>query len=198
MERFSPEKNNKDRWEKAIILERLRGPHSFMIHSLQEVTVKESALILGDACKVNSKFLIEQAGFESVDNVDQSPLINDDYYVSEKLHNHQILFGDFNLPENKYNFIYGKSISFLKPELLEKILLKIEKSLKKGGIFTSVWLLPSSTISSYGTWEKETIETALRKTKFSIVSQKEIFNENAKDLSGKETIAHYMVLVLKK
>ena len=68
--KFSPEKSKEDKWERAILLERERPPHPTMIDSLTEVLDKDSALILGDACKVNSKFLIEQAGFQSVDNVD--------------------------------------------------------------------------------------------------------------------------------
>ena len=195
--KFSPEKSKEDKWERAILLERERPPHPTMIDSLTEVLDKDSALILGDACKVNSKFLIEQAGFQSVDNVDQSPLINDDYYISDKLHNHQVLFGDFDFPENKYDFIYGKSISFLKPKILEKILIKIKESLKPGGIFTSIWLLPKTTVASHGIWEKETIEKALEKTNFSTVSQKEVFNDIG-SLSGKEGVTHYMELILRK
>ncbi len=196
--KFSPEKPKGDKWERAILLEREKQPtHSLMIKALREVANKNSALILGDACKVNSKYLIEESGFQSVDNVDQSPLINDDYYVSEKLHNHQVLFGDYDFPENKYDFIYGKSITFLHKEILEKTLLKIEKSLKQDGIFTSIWLLPKNTMVSIGKWEKEKIEKALGNLQLTILSQQEILQEG-KNLGGKEGVSHCLEVVMKK
>lgn len=195
--KFSPEKLKKDAWEQAILLERNQSVHLSMIRSLDQVTRKESALILGDACKVNSRYLIEESGFQSVDNVDASPLINDDYYVSEKLHNHEMVFGGFHFPESKYDFIYGKSISFLHKEILEKTLLKIEKSLKQDGIFTSIWLLPKNTMVSIGKWEKERIEKALENLQLTILSQQEILQEG-KNLGGKEGVSHCLEVVMKK
>src|SRR5690606_37090316 len=105
------------------------------------------------------------------DNVDQSPLINDDYYVSEKLHNHQMYFGEFHFPENTYDFIYGKSITFLKEEYLEEVLLKIEKSLKQDGVFLSTWLLPESTSVTSGKWDPEILEKILNNLNLTILSK---------------------------
>jgi hypothetical protein len=196
--KFSPEKPNGDKWGRAILLEREKQrTHPLMIEALREVVNKDSALILGDACKVNSKYLIEESGFQSVDNVDSSPLINDDYYVSEKLHNYEVLFGSFEFPENKYDFIYGKSITFLKKELLEKMLLKIEKSLKTGGVFVSTWLLSKNTTVPFGKWEEGEIEKVLVNINLTTLLKKEILQEG-KNLSGNDGISHYLELVMKK
>jgi hypothetical protein len=196
-QKFSPEKIKQDRWERAILIERNHSPQSLLIKTLDKITHHDSALILGDACKVNSKYLIEQEDFKSVDNVDASPLINDDYYKSEKLHNHQMLFGAFDFPENKYDFIYGKSITFLLPKLLEKTILKIENSLKKDGIFTSLWLLPENTTISNNNWEKDVIENVFKKTNLTIVSTVENCVA-AKNLGGKEGISHTLTIVARK
>lgn len=195
--KFSPEKLKKNIWERAILIERNHSPQSLLIKTLDKITHHDSALILGDACKVNSKYLIEQAGFKNVDNVDASPLINDDYYASEKLHNYEMLFGAFDFPENKYDFIYGKSITFLLPKLLEKTILKIENSLKKDGIFASVWFLPKSTMVSNDNWEKDVIENVFKKTNLTIIS----IIENCiatKNLGGKEGISHTLTIVARK
>ena len=197
MEKFSPEKMKRDIWKQAILSERKGSVHPTMIRALDKVVHKESALILGDACKVNSRYLIEESGFQNVDNVDSSPLINDDYYVSEKLHNHEALFGDFNFPENSYDFIYGKSITFLHEKILEKTLLKIEQSLKQGGVFISTWLLPETTTVLFGKWEKEKIEKSLKDLQLTILFQQEIKQE-AINLLGEKGVSNYLEVVMKK
>jgi SAM-dependent methyltransferase len=188
-----------DPWEKAILLERKFPPQPSLLKTISYLQNKNNALILGDACQINSRYLIEKIGFEHIDNIDGSPVILDQFYDSPKMSVYNLFFPQFHYPENTYDFVYGKSLTFIKPEYIEDILKKIAASLKIGGIFSSVWNLPQSTRKSVfsGIWEKNDIERYLQETGLIITSSEEIIEES-KSLSGELGLEHRLEIIMRK
>lgn len=196
MENF---KNKNNIWNDAIILERTKPHHIFLEENLNYIKNRDNALILGDACKVNSKFLIEHARFNHVDNIDQSSLVVDDYYNSSQLSNFQTFFGSFNYPKNKYDLVYGKSITFTKKEVLPKVLKNIEDSLQSGGFFLSSWNLENTALHAVylGIWNKDLLIQELKKLDLEIIKLDEI-QRSCNSLSGDIGIEHTLKVVMKK
>lgn len=198
MEQFTPNKEKHLRWKNAITQERKSGPHSLLTFTAKKyVRDFDNALILGDACQVNSKFLGDDAGFAHIDNVDSSPLVQDHYYDSEKMNPILSSFEAFKIPENSYNLIHGKSITFLEKEKLTEFLNQVKNGLKTGGIFSSIWNLSRSTIMSEANWDKIKLEQTLKETKLELVYEKEI-EEDTMDLLGKKSHRHEWAVIMRK
>lgn len=154
---FPPNKEKHLRWKNAILNERKTEilPGSFIYYVTKKyVTNFDQALVFGDACQVNSKFLGENAEFKHIDNVDSSPLILDHYYDSNKMNPILSSFENFQIQENTYDLIYGKSITFIEKDKLPEFLREISAGLKQDGVFSAVWHLPKNTVMSESNWGK--------------------------------------------
>ncbi len=187
-----------DTWEKGIILERDLSSQGLLIKSIDYVHKKDNALILGDACQVNSKYLGETAGFKHIDNVDISPMVLDKFYPSEKVTPYKTTFGMFEYPEDKYDFVYGKSITFSKREAMLDILKGIVSSLHVGGIFSATFYLKGTEyLPKFGLFEKEEIETLLAQTGLTYIESNEITKPLA-NLYGEVSESHKLNIIMEK
>jgi len=129
-----------DRWRKAILSERENGAvHKPMIRGLSHFEgQKNAALILGDASLVQSKYLLDTAGFARVVDVDSSPTLLDDDIISlddTRLTRVLLPFDQYEFPVNTFDFVYGKSIAFNPKETIKTVLKNIFDSLNNGGIY---------------------------------------------------------------
>lgn len=198
MEQFIPNKEKHLRWKNAIEQERKSGPHSLVIFTVKKYVKNfDNALILGDACQVNSKFLGDDAGFAHIDNVDSSPLVQDHYYDSEKMNAILSSFEAFKIPENSYDLIHGKSITFIEKDKLTEFLTQVKNGLKAGGIFSSIWNLPRSTIMPEANWDKTELEQMLKKTELEFIYEKEI-EEDTVSLLNRKSHRHEWGIIMRK
>ena len=135
----------KDEWNGAIIGERSRKVQNLIPKALVYVTeIREEALVLGDACKINSKYLIESAGFKHVSVVDYNPLLIDNEILSNedpRFSSYLMTFDECDFEAHKFDYIHGKSIGFNPRETVSDLLNKIAHWLKPDGIFSAEWAL---------------------------------------------------------
>jgi len=164
----------RDKWRPAILAEREKNKiHHYLITALQFVKEKDSALILGDASLIQTKYLIEEAGFKQVIDVDSSPSIldngiltdNQDGFVTRIIST----FEEYNPPINSFDFVYGKSIAFVKKSDLEKVLNQICLSLKQNGIFSAVWGLSGDSFRPK--LDQQTLERIYNNAGFEIIKK---------------------------
>lgn len=139
-----PELVQSDPWVELVRKERELGEvHERMLLALQYVQGKrDAALVLGDASKIQAKYLLEQADFGSVIDVDISPSLVDDEVIplSEgRLKRIVSPFDGYMPPEESFNFIYGKSLAFNPKETTPEVLLRMHVALTEGGIFSAAW-----------------------------------------------------------
>ncbi len=139
-----PELVQSDPWVELVRRERELGEvHERMLLALQYVKgERDAALVLGDASKVQAKYLLEQAGFGLVTDVDISPSLGDDEVVplsEERLKRIVSPFDGYMPPEESFNFIYGKSLAFNPKETTPEVLLRMQLALTEGGIFSAAW-----------------------------------------------------------
>lgn len=187
-----------DTWAEGILLERGLPPQSLLIKSINYVDKKDTVLILGDACQINSKYLGETAGFKHIDNVDISPMVLDKFYPSEKITPYKTTFGMFEYPEDKHDFVYGKSITFSKREAMPHILKGIANSLHIGGIFSATFYLQGSEyLAKFGLFEKEEIETLLAQTGLTYIESNEIEKPLA-NLHGEVSESRKLNVIMRK
>jgi SAM-dependent methyltransferase len=138
-----------DPWRLSILAERGREPaHTIMKKALLLLErPKNDALILGDASLIQSRHLIEEAGFKSVVDVDISPSLLDDFYEHERLKKELSAFERYEPPQASFDFIYGKSISFYPKENIPEYLKQLKASLRDNGVFAAEWARQEDTFS---------------------------------------------------
>ncbi len=190
-------------WAKAIQAERNLPPHSSMIVGLGFLPTenRQNACILGDACCINSRYLIEEAKFSHVDNIDRSPLLLDGFYESPKLTKHNMLFGSYEFPQNTYDFVYGKSITFALEHLLPRMISNIIESLNIGGIFTAEWCLEQNEQgpASLANHEQSTIEKLYTNLPSCTLLEKYVYGPVMfKGINGKELMGHQMRITIRR
>ncbi len=152
----------KDPWRKAILKERESGRvQPMMINTSRLVSQKQNALILGDACLVNSNYLLNEAGFSCVINVDTSISLLDNDIISlddKRLERIVSSFDEYDAPESFFDFIYGKSIAFNSKVTIELLMDRLQRSLRSGGIFSAVWAGAGDTFRPVHYTEKELVD----------------------------------------
>lgn len=186
-------------WRNAILVERERPPQALLTEAVNYVENKNNALILGDACQVNSKYLIEEIGFQEVDNVDYSPTLLDGYYDSPKMKKFKEAFEDFNYPKDTYDFIYGKSLSFVKKEHAKEVIERLTESLHIGSIFSAIFYLPEQTfIPSHGIWTRKEIEELFNNTGLSYLIDSKEINRPSINLLGESSNLHQLEVIMRK
>ena len=161
------------------------------------VTNLDNALILGDACQVESKFLGEAAGFTHIDNVDSSPLVMDHYYDSDKMTPILSSFEALEIPENMYDFIHGKSVTFIEKDKVAEFLEKIKNGLKADGAFSSLWHLERNSVMTESNWEKPILKKIFQDSGFEIIYEKEIEGDSV-NLYNEKSHRHEWGIVMKK
>ncbi len=139
-----PELVQSDPWAELVRRERELGEvHQRMLLALQYVKgERDAALVLGDASKVQAKYLLEQAGFGLVTDVDISPSLEDNEVVplsEERLRRIVSPFDGYVPPEESFNFIYGKSLAFNPKETTSDVLLRMRDALTGDGVFSAAW-----------------------------------------------------------
>lgn len=201
MENFTPDKEKHLRWKNAILKERevwKVDPKSLLAFAITKYLEKfDNALILGDACQVESQYLGEIVGFAHIDNVDSSPLVMDHYYNSEKMTPILSSFEALQIPENTYDFVHGKSVTFIEKNKLTEFLEKVKQGLRIGGIFSSIWFLSRNSIMSQDNWEKSDLMKIIQESGLELIYEKEIEGESI-NLHSKRMNRHELCIILKK
>lgn len=139
-----PELAQLDPWAELVRKERELGEvHERMLLALQYVQGKrDAALVLGDASKVQVKYLLGEAGFGVVTDVDISPSLVDDEVVplsEARLKRIVSPFDGYIPSEESFNFIYGKSLAFNPKDTTSDVLLRMRGALTGDGVFSAAW-----------------------------------------------------------
>lgn len=139
-----------DPWRKAILVERQQGVHPRLINLVSSlVGTRDAALLLGDASLVQARYLLDDARFAKVVDVDASPSLLDDEVPNEsnqRLERILTSFEQYAPPAGTFNLVYGKSIAFTLKESAPNLLEKISASLKdENSLFGATWALEGDT-----------------------------------------------------
>ena len=187
-------------WKNAILAERKSGVvQSEMIESLSFLQEdRNSSLILGDACMINSKYLLDN-GFNSVVDVDSSPLLLDDEIVpvnDTRLNRVVLKFSEYEPADSRFDFIYGKSIAFNSKDTTPDLLYKLSNSLTENGVFSAVWAAEGDTFRSVF-YTKEELEKLYNDAGLEIIK---IIDTGIKENKGliKKGDVHEIIIFAKK
>lgn len=124
-------------WEKYILNKQKEPPNELLIKALPHVMKKDAALDIGAGSLNDTNLLLDQ-GFKHVEAVDNdrasakiAQTIKDSRF---KFHNKDIK--DINLKKNFYDIVNAQYVlSYLSKKILVLTLVRIQKSLKLGGVF---------------------------------------------------------------
>jgi hypothetical protein len=191
---------NQDPWRKAILAERANPTvHPIMIRALEHVHLKNKCLLLGDASLVQSKYLLEVANFDQVINVDSSPTLLDNGYITsnKKLKTVCRQFINYDFEDRFFNFIYGKSIAFNPKNTIFELMKKIQESLTLNGIFAAVWAAQWDDFRKIHYTNDELLEM-YRLSNFEIIDFKENHPTKVNGLLRVEGFQHDISIIAKK
>ncbi len=151
LENKLPERSLSERWEAAVRAERNYPAHKILTETLALYTgPRENALIFGDACKVNTKYLLDEAGFKSVTNIDICELLLDEEVVPPSDPRFHPIVGYFGMyhphSDEHLDFIYGKSLGFAPKEILPRILEEVQKTMSENSLFLCQFGLSEDTL----------------------------------------------------
>lgn len=130
----------------VIVERRLNQVHKILRNTVSHINParRNAALILGDASLVQSRFLLSDAGFRKVVNVDADHHLLDNEVVSitdSRLLRILSRFDRFDPSQFSFDLIYGKSIAFNPKETIVSVLSGLWQSLSINGIYAGVFAL---------------------------------------------------------
>lgn len=189
-------------WDKAILAERehYKDEHIKRLRPvIDRLPEKNSFLILGDACKKTSYDFLHSEGFKHGVNVDQSELIHDNEVLRNDDQRIQLIcdtFEDADLPPEKFDFIYGKSIAFVSKEDMPLLFAKLFDHLQDHGSFVGVFGMENDSIRKIW-WTMEEIRNLAKSTGFNIVNVVE-YNKEGESLLQKPSQFHTCIFLARK
>lgn len=202
MERPDVNPEKPDIWRPAILSERQKGEtYKSMLRALKYVgEVRDRALVLGDASLIQSKYLVEGAGFKHVVDVDSSPSIMDDDVISKddtRVERIVQTFDGIVVDENSFDFIYGKSIAFNPKESIQSLLARLASSLKDGAVFCAVWAGEGDDFREEH-YSEEELRELYSKNDLEIVLFEDGGLKKSEGLLGSIKMGHQILIIAKK
>jgi hypothetical protein len=183
MENMNFEKE-KTPWHDAIMAERsLRATHSKYWKPTLENNLpmekRKNCLVLGDASHIVTSSLVLDEGFEHATVVDGDPLVLDDFMMDSsdtRFTKIQSAFKDYS-PAEQFDFIYGKSVAFIRKDEIVDFLKRIHESLTDEGVFVAVYAANGDSFRPIW-YIKEGLENRYKEAGFTIKEIIENDNEN--------------------